>query len=614
MAAGVKSLSKTFVWILMGMLIVGLAGFGAVNFSGSVTSVAHVGNQTVSIDAYARELQQEQRAFQAQTGQTLQMAQMRELGLDQAVLGRLVALAAIDNEVEQLGLSIGDENLQREVVEIDAFHDINGEFDRETYRFALEQAGLSEAEFEADLRAEAARTLVQGAIMAGVQMPLTLTETLTGYIAARRSFTWVQLTPADLETAVPAPDEDTLRSFYDANTDMFMLPETKQITIASVTPDMLVDEIDLEESALRDLYEQRADEYRTPERRLVERLVFADEASAADAKAQLEVNGTTFELLVQDRGLQLSDIDLGDLTRADLGDAAEQVFAAPVGSVVGPLPSDLGPALFRINGRLEARETRFEDAEPELRDELASDRARRLIEAQAENIDDLLAGGATLEELAKETDMELTRIDWTADLSEGIAAYDTFRSVAEAVAEGDFPEVEFLEDGGLFALRLDGTLPERPQPYADARPRVEQAWLRAQTESGLRNQAETLLADLESTSDFAATGLQVNTESGLTRTAFLEGAPADMMAQVFEMEPGDLRILSGDDNVVILRLDEILPPEESEDLTRLNQALSNEMNQALSQALFNAFAQDAQIRARPQVDQNALNAVAASFQ
>jgi peptidyl-prolyl cis-trans isomerase D len=38
------------------------------------------------------------------------------------------------------------------------------------------------------------------------------------------------------------------------------------------------------------------------------------------------------------------------------------------------------------------------------------------------------------------------------------------------------------------------------------------------------------------------------------------------------------------------------------------------LDQTLAQALFDAFVYDSQIRAQPQVDQNALNAVAASFQ
>ena len=121
MAAGVKSFSKTFVWILMGMLIVGLAGFGATSLTGTVRTVATVGDQQVSVDAYYRELQQEIRALEAQTGQTLQSSQITALGLDQQVLRRLIAIAAIDNEVAQIGISVGDENLQQEILNIPAF-------------------------------------------------------------------------------------------------------------------------------------------------------------------------------------------------------------------------------------------------------------------------------------------------------------------------------------------------------------------------------------------------------------------------------------------------------------------------------------------------------------
>ncbi|MGD9865481.1 MAG: SurA N-terminal domain-containing protein, partial [Pseudodonghicola sp.] len=165
MAARVKELSKTFVWILLGLLVAGLAGFGATNLTGTVRTVATVGDQTVSVDAYRRELQREIRAVEAQSGQALPMSQVQALGLDQQVLGQLIALASLDNEVDQLGLAIGDANLQKEIVAIRAFQGPDGKFDRETYRFQLEQAGLNEADFEADLRREAARTLVQSAIV-----------------------------------------------------------------------------------------------------------------------------------------------------------------------------------------------------------------------------------------------------------------------------------------------------------------------------------------------------------------------------------------------------------------------------------------------------------------
>ncbi len=613
MAAGMKSFSKTFVWILMGLLIVGLAGFGAVNLSGTVTTVAEVGDESVSIDDYVRELQREIRAIEAQTGQPLQMSQAREFGLDQLALSRLVALAALDSEVGQIGISIGDENLQKEIVAIPAFQGVDGNFDREGYRFSLEQAGLSESEFEDDLRKEAARTIVQNAVTSGVTMPPAMVEALADYVHARRSFTVATLGADALTTPVSEPTDQQVQTFYDENTDLFTLPRTKRLTYALLAPEMLLDGIEIDEDTLRARYDERKPTYQQPERRLVERLVFSDEASAEDALAQVEVGGTTFEQLVQDRGLELSDTDLGDVTVEDLGEAAADVFAAEVGDVVGPLPSSLGPALFRINGSLAEQVVTFEEAQAELRDELAADRARRLIEAQAEDINDLLAGGATLEEVTSESEMELGEIDWTSQSTDGVAAYGGFRLAAEAVAEGDFPEIAFLEDGSIFALRLDEELAPRPEPLESARNKVIAAWVQDETSKALQDQANTVLTQLATDGDFTATGLPFRVENGLTRTAFLEDVPVDFMPQVFEMEPGELRVIAGNGTALIVRLDEELPPVESAELEQMQQALAAQLDQALAQNIFNIYVQDAQTRARPTVDQRALNAVQANY-
>ncbi|MHA6262100.1 peptidyl-prolyl cis-trans isomerase [Arenibacterium sp. CAU 1754] len=614
MAARVKSFSKTFVWIIMGLLIVGLAGFGATNMGGTIRTVGKVGDQAISVDDYGRELQRQIRQFEAQTGTALPMEQARALGIDRSVLSSLVTIASLDHETSELGLSIGDENLQREILAVPSFQGIDGKFDRETYRFALNQANVSEAEFEQDLRAESARTLVQNAITAGVRTSPALADMFTDYVATRRSFTWALMGEDALETPVAEPDDAALQAYYDANPDQFTLPETKKLTYALLTPAMIMDQVELDEASVRQLYDERRDEYEQPERRLVERLVFADQEAAASAQAQLEVNGTTFEALVEDRGLSLGDVDLGDVTVEDLGEAADAIFAAQVGDVVGPLPSSLGPALFRVNGMLAARITTFKEVEGELRDELAGAAAARLIETNANGIDDLLAGGATLEELAQETDMELSTLDWTTQSDQDAAAYAGFNDAAAQATTDDYPEVKFLEDGGIFALRVDEVLPPRPEPFEQARERVAEAWSADQVQQALTARANKIVADLATNGDFTNTGLEFKVENGLTRTAFIERTPPNFMNEVFEMAIGELRVVQSENGVIIVRLEDELPPEETGELVNMRNAMQIQQDQALAQALFAAFARDAQLRARPRIDERALNAVQASFQ
>ncbi|MFS4579852.1 SurA N-terminal domain-containing protein [Phaeobacter sp. C3_T13_0] len=613
MATGMKKISNTFVWILMGMLIIGLAGFGAVNFTGSMTSVAEVGDQEVTVDDYARELQREQRALEAQTGQRMPIAQMTALGLDRVVLGRLIAIAALDQESADLGLSIGDENLFDEISQIPAFQDGSGAFDRDTYQYALENIGLTEAAFEADLRRESARTMVQGAIMAGTVMPDTLRNTLTDYVGARRSFDWLTVGEDSVALTAVEPTETELRTYYEENIDQFTLPRTKVITYAALRPDALLDEIEIDAAALEQLFTDRSDEYQVPERRLVERLVFANTESAESAKAQLDINGTTFEALVADRGLSLPDVDLGDVTIGDLGSAGLDVFSAEVGTVVGPLDSDLGPALFRINGRLEARVTILDDVRDELRAELASDRARRLIETRAEEINDMLAGGATLEELLDEPGMELGKIDWHNGSTDGIAAYDGFRTAASAVTAEDFPEVAFLEDGSLFAIRLDEELEPRPEPFADATDKLRAAWKTQRLQNALKAEAERL-AEILRGGQTLPEGSEMTSETGLTRGAYIDAAPQQLMARVFDLTEGEIAVVTDGTSAVVVRLNETLPVDDSPEMSALSDAMATQLDQALAQALFEAFVQDAQTRAAPRIDPQALNAVQANFQ
>ncbi|WP_416368324.1 peptidyl-prolyl cis-trans isomerase [Tritonibacter mobilis] len=610
-----KKLSKTFVWILMGLLFVGLAGFGAINVSGTTRTLATVGDATVSVDDYARALQQEQRAIQAQSGQSIPLSQLIAMGVDRGVLSGLVATAALDNELTEIGLSVGDEVLLEEITRISAFQGSDGSFSRDNYRFALDNAGLSEAEFEADMRSETARTLLQGAITGGTRMPAVLGETLTNYIGARRSFSYVRLAEANVPLTAIAPTEDALKAYYETHIEDFTLPETKVITYVALRPDALVDEVEVDETALRGLYEERDAEFNVPERRLVEQLVFPDEDAAQTAKAQLDVGGTTFETLVADRELSLSDIDMGDVAIGDLGAAGEAIFAADVGAVVGPLPSDFGPALYRVNGVLEANFTSFEEALPVLREELALDRARRLIESRAEGLDDALAGGATLEDLAEEENsVVLGQLDWTANTTDDIAAYDTFRNAAEAVTTEDFPEVGYLEDGSLFALRLDEVLPPRAEPFEDARTAVSEAYEGDRIAKALAAQAEQIKTAIEGNNGQFPEGREVIEQTGLTRTAYLDQTPVDLLNQVFEMEVGEVRVVSDAEGTVVVRLDEILPPDDGNDMQFLSQALGDQLNQSLSNEIFQIYLQSVQTRARPQVNQQAVNAVHANFQ
>jgi peptidyl-prolyl cis-trans isomerase D len=612
---GASRSTKMAVYSLLGLLVLGLSGFGIQNFGGRVASIGQVGTRDIKTTDYSRALQQEINAFSAQVGQPVGMAQAQALGLDQQVLQSLVTRAALDNETNRVGLSVGDATVKQQVEATSQFQGLNGAFDRETYRSLLKQNNLTEAAFEAGLREDSARSLLQGAISGGFAAPAAMTDTLYAWVGERRGFSLLRVTAADLTTPTAAPTDADLQAFYDANIAQFTKAEAKRITAVSLLPDDIAASMAVDEAKLKEDYTARLAEFVQPEKRLVERLVYPTDAAAADAKARLDAGTATFDALVTERGLKLDDIDLGDVAKADLGAAGDGVFALTEPGVVGPFTSDFGPALFRMNAILAAQETTFDAAREQLVGEQQADAARRSIAARAEAINDALAGGATLEDLATEEKMQLTTFDYVpgGQNDAPLAGYEGFRTAADKVADGDFPTAVLLDEGGLIALRLDSIIPAAPIPFADAKAAVTTAWDADALQKALSARAVEIKAAIEGGTAIGSFGI-VSTTPEIAREGVIEGTPPAVIKAVFDMAPADLRVIEDADFVGIVQLDKIIPAAQgTDDATALKAALSTQIEQAIAQDAFAAFSTTLSGEAGIRINQQAVAAVNAQF-
>jgi peptidyl-prolyl cis-trans isomerase D len=611
-----KKASNLFVWVILGLLFVALAGFGIGSFSGGASRVGAVGDVEVTAQDYALALQQEIRARIAETGQPVSLRDLQANGTDRAVLQSLMARAALSNEALQMGLSVGDAEVARQVQAIEAFQGIDGGFDREAYAFELRQLGLDIAEFEENLREDTARSLLQLAVVGGLRPNPMMAEAIAAFQGEARDATILTLTEADLPAGLPAPDAADLQAYYEENPQRFTRPEAKRIQYVWITPGMLMDEIEIDEADLRRLYEDRAEDYIQPERRLLERLVFL-EADAAQAAAEAIAAGETdFDSLVAERGLSLEDVDLGDVGREALPEAAaEAIFGSDALDVFGPFETPLGPALYRVNAVLSANEVPFEEAQEELRQELAAEAARRAIGDMREGIDDLLAGGALLAELADTTDLVLGEIDYTAAAEDGIAAYDAFRAAARAVQEGDFAEVLDLSDGGIFALELVEVVPPTLPPLAEIEDEVRAGWRQSALRAQLVARGEALMAEIAAGDAALADLGPTETETALRRQDFVPDAPPTLVPQLFQLsQPGDMVLVPGADRAMILRLDAIRPAARDDaQVAVLLDILGQTLSQSMAQDVFEAYGQALQAEAGMTVDQSVVNAVHTQF-
>jgi peptidyl-prolyl cis-trans isomerase D len=613
--AGSSTTSRIFVWGILILLIAALAGFGANSLGGTIRSIGSVGDTEISVNDYARALQNELNIQSQRRGAPYTLLQATQDGVDQRIRAQLAGQAALTEEARVMGLSVGDTEVAQQLNTIPQFQGVDGTFDREGYEFMLRQNGLTTGEFEEGLRDTAARNLLQQAVTGGTVAQPTFAETLYLFLSEKRSFRWAVLDDSLLVTPAVEPTEAELQTFFDANTEQFLTPEIRKATYVWLTPDMLLDSIDVDEAELKLLYDERADAYIRPERRLIERLSFADMAEAEAAKAALDAGETTFDTLVTDRDLTLDDVDQGEVARGDLDSAiADVVFALTEPGISAPVETSLGPALYRINAVLEASTTSFEDVREELLAESSADRARREIEDQIIAIDDLLVGGATLEDVAAETEMQLGKVDFSPELSEGIAGYDEFRAEISRATLEDFAQITELSDGGIFALRLEEIVAPATPPLADVKDDVTQAFKADLTVKRLAEMGENMKAQLESGTDMEALGLTPTTETDVARGTFFEGAPQQMIVDVFEAPEGGTVLVEGSGTMALVELIDISPPDlEAEEAQAFLGQLTQVASQTMSADIFQLFGQAVQTRHGISLNQAAINAVHAQY-
>jgi peptidyl-prolyl cis-trans isomerase D len=606
---------KMVVWGILGLLIVGLGGFGTANFGGSVSNVGSVGDRDIDVNTYANALSGEISRFEQQIGQQMSIEQASQIGIPARVLNQLFNQAALDGETSRLGLSVGDAAVRTQLLSIQGFQGLDGKFDTDTYKAALNRIGENPSKFEQGLREDLARTLLQGALTTGVTMPAIYGDVVVEWIGERRTISVATMGTGALSTGVPVPTDADIKSQYEATPEAYTAPETRDVTYVWLTPEMLSDEVELDEASLRQLYDDNISQFVQAERRLVERLVFGTKDEAAAAAARLQSGETTYEDEITARGLDIVDADMGDVALSDLGAAGDIVFALEETAISDVIDTDLGPALFRVNGVLDASEISFEDARGDLSIEMAADAARRDISDMIEEFDDLLASGATLEELASETRLEQGQLSWTSASEDGIASYSAFVAAVKAAEVGDFPEIVELSDGGIFALRLDTITPATLSPLDEVRDQVIADWEVAETARQMLVRAQDLESRVASGTPLADLGLEIETFDAITRQDYISTMPDGFIDAVFApgLAAGATTLIEGDGRVIIASIDAVMPPEDTDDNTAIADSYIASAAQGAAQDVITAFSSALRTREGISINQTAVDAIHAQL-
>ncbi|HEX9751896.1 MAG TPA: SurA N-terminal domain-containing protein, partial [Methyloceanibacter sp.] len=355
--------------ILIGMLVISFAIWGIADiFTGyGKQTLIRVGDTEITPQDYLRAQQDVLRAMSAQAGRSLSLQEARALGLDSRVLERLIGGAAVDNHARALHLGIGDAALLEDIMKDPAFKDTTGNFSPLAFQQALHSIGMTEQGYLISLRERNLRRQILSTVGQVVNSPAMLVDALNSFNGETRTLRYV-LVPSSVAGTIPDPTEEDLKRYYDDHQSKFTQPEFRKVGVLAVTPETVKDQVEITEADLRAAYEATKEQLGKPERRQLQQIPFPDLA-AANAAYQKIQSGTDFVALAKEQGVSESDIDLGNVSRAELADPiiADTAFSLEVNKVSEPVTGKLGSVvLLRVTAIEPGKTPTFEEAKADL--------------------------------------------------------------------------------------------------------------------------------------------------------------------------------------------------------------------------------------------------------
>jgi peptidyl-prolyl cis-trans isomerase D len=571
--ASTNWLGRTIMGVVMGLLAASFAIWGINDiFKGfGRSTLAKIGGTEIPIEQFRRAYEDRLQQFSRQFGRPIPPEQAKAFGLDRAVLVGLINDAGLDQLARQMRLGVPDDDIVRRITEEPAFRGPTGKFDRGRFDQFLRSIGMNEQRLIAEQRRTTLRRQIADSLNRDMPVPKAWLEAVNQFQNQQRAIEYVTLGPPQAGD-IPAPTPEQLSKYFDDHKILFRAPEYRKIEIIAVTPEELGRWMDISDADIKTEFDEHHSRYAKPERRHVEQMVFPNMQDAEAAEARIK-GGTSFAALAAERGLKDTDTDLGTVTKAELIDpaVADAAFALKDGEVSAPVQGRFGAVIVTAD-KIEPEQAKsLAEVTPEIRKQIATERAKAEVHALHEKIEDERAGGASLPQIAEK--LKLTVATYDVDRS----GRDPSGKVVNFPHAGQVIPVAFNSDvgvdndpvetdGGYIWYNVAGITPSRDRTLDEVKDQVEARWRDDEIASRLKAKAAELLDKLKAGTPFAevaaAAGTKVQTADKLTRNKPETGLSSRIVAAVFRTAKDAYGSSEGDQpsDWVVFRVTDVTTP------------------------------------------------------
>lgn len=489
MIAGMRKAKDT--WAVKLLLILTAISFMALfGVSGSFGGrnpnkvAVKVGSSVVTAQELYVDLAKETNNAKKYFGDEFGIEQAVQMGLLKNIVRQSTSKLVVQEKAKDMGVVISDEVVRSEIFAQIDFQDAEGKFDLYKFRRLIQSAGFTENQYINLLKADIAKNFIIGIPADNVNVPDLMVEYLNKYNNEKRVAKLINIKFSDIKIT-ETPEQEEMELYYEDYKNKFIVPESRDFSIVSVTADKILKNIKIDEAEAKADYETNINQYVTAEKRDILTMVFEKPEDAEKAYSELEAGKDFMKVAMELAKQSEKDTVLGFNSKDMLiADVAEDVFKLNKGEYIKPTKSEFGWHIMKVVGINPMSKVTYAQAKPKIIEGLKREKAYDDIYNVSRDLDDLIGGGATLEEAAKELNLSVTSIT-KMDVDGKITGKGKLpkevkglTELANTVYSYNADEVSTIveHDNGFFVVRVDNVKDAEPKSLASIKGELLKIW------------------------------------------------------------------------------------------------------------------------------------------
>lgn len=543
--------------VILGIIFVPFAFFGISNFNFlSAGWVARVNDVEIS-------------QFQLENAYQNQLLQLSEFGelpaeyltsIKSGILEGLIRDTLVRVHVAKSGYRIDDAMVTAVIQGATQFQE-GGVFNKELYYTWLDQTAQDAGLFEAQQRQGIRISQLRRGIGATAFVTPAEYRRYLNLFGEQRQVSIATFDVAALAETVVVKEEDIM-AYYDARPNAFRSPETVDFEYIELRRDVLTQAIEISEEELLQYYEESTNRFQHDEQRRARHILITfddDEAAAEEQAAALTARaraGEPFEDLARqyskDGGTSGQGGDLGIILQSQMpGALGDAIFAMQKGEIQGPVRSDFGFHVVRLDDIAGGGPLAFDEVRGELEGELKTRAADAEFLELERKLVDALFDVHELQVMAETSGLEVALA--TGYTRTGGAPFGGSQAVIDAVfdesvlTDGQISDVIEIDINRTAVIQVKAYHPEVRKTVDDVRDEITFTLQSERALNMIQDRARRFSDALKDGQAFAAAALEV--EAAVTPSVIVgrqdEAIDARVLNEIFRARkpaPGNARI------------------------------------------------------------------------